>query len=178
MHITASPKRTCQSSQVQSFSAGTSSDSHSLNTLWGGNPKPHKQKNAGPQPVYITGDFNVRFQAQHPGDEALWDLSFTVKVVLSLTTMPVETDLFVSKLCSPCTCARSRLSRHRVWNTNYQITTKRTRHHITGCNSSLILYHYSKPKQLVVPEAGEVGSFGRPNPNDSRRAGSCNGAGD
>ena len=95
MHITASPKRTCQSSQVQSFSAGTSSDSHSLNTLWGGNPKPHKQKNAGPQPVYIIGDFNVRFQAQHPGDEALRDLSFTVKVVLSLTTTPVETDLFV-----------------------------------------------------------------------------------
>ena len=176
MHITASPKRTCQSSQVQSFSAGTSSDSHSLNTLWGGNPKPHKQKNAGPQPVYITGDFNVRFQAQHPGDEALRDLSFTVKVVLSLTTTPVETDLFVSKPCSPCTCARSRLSRHRVWNT--KLPNYNEKNPTPHDRMQFVVDSLPTAKQLVVPEAGEVGSFGRPNPHDSRRAGSRNGAGD
>ena len=52
-----------------------------------------------PEPVYLTGDFNVRFQARHKNDEGVLGPFVFGKgrVLNTLTTTPLPIDRFVSK---------------------------------------------------------------------------------
>ena len=115
------------------------------------------EKIPGPQLVYVTGDFNVRFQAHHPRDEGVTGpfVYGKVRERHSLITTPGPIDLYASRHCKPYICVKFVLSRPPTWN-NKSPTKKRTHRLKTGCSSLSIPCLYCSSTTPFRPQRRPV----------------------
>ena len=61
----------------------------------------HLEQVPQPEPIYVTGDFNVRFQAVHKNDQGVWDHTCLARDPGTLTTPLAPIDHYVLKPYKP-----------------------------------------------------------------------------